>query len=223
MLEIALVAFTTFFATIGPIDTAAFFAALTPRRTRRERLWIAIKASLIATGLLLVFALFGEFALGVLGVSLAALKTAGGILLLLIGIDMVFARPSGAISATSPEREEASHRDDIAVFPLATPLIAGPGAMSAAILLMASVEGDPLLQSVVIAMLLAVMAITLGCLLLAVQVHDLFGVTAMAVVTRVFGILLAALAVQFLFEGLAGSGLLPGAVAPEAIGGPGAD
>lgn len=207
MLETALVAFTMFFATIGPIDTAAFFAALTPGMSRRERRILAIKACAIATGLLLLFVAVGDTVLGLLGVSLSALKAAGGVLLLLIAIDMVFARPSGATSATEPETKDAATRQDIAVFPLATPLIAGPGAMSGAIILTADAAGDPAILLVIVLALLAVMVLTLAFLLAAAQVHDFIGVTPISVIARVLGILLAAVAVQFLFDGLAGSGL----------------
>lgn len=209
MLQTAIVTFTTFFATIGPIDVAAIFAALTVDSTPRQRWVMALKGTAIATGILLAFALAGEALLGYLGISLAALRAAGGILLLLIGIDMVFARSSGGVSITEDESREARTQADISVFPLATPLIAGPGAMGAAILLMANTRGDWLLQATVIATLLGVLALTLLLLLGAAQVHRLLGVTGLHVITRVFGVLLSALAVQFLFDGIAASGLVP--------------
>jgi multiple antibiotic resistance protein len=135
---------------------------------------------------------------------------AGGILLLLIGIDMVFARPSGGTTTTDEEAREAETKQDISVFPLATPLIAGPGAMGAAILLMAGAEGEWVLQVTVVAALLVVLALTLVGLLVANKVQRLFGITGMQVISRVFGVLLSALAVQFIFDGIAGSGLLKG-------------
>ena len=207
MLETALVAFTTFFATIGPVDVAALFAALTPAATGAQRRSLAVKGTLIATVILLLFALFGNTVLDWLGISLPALRTAGGILLLLIAIDMVFARHSGAAWTTQDETLEAEQRQDISVFPLATPLIAGPGAMGAAILLTAQVRGDWILELAVIAGLLAVLAITLALLLIAGRVQKLLGVTGMNVITRVVGVLLAALAVQFIFDGVAASGM----------------
>lgn len=207
MLETALVAFTTFFATIGPVDVAALFAALTPAATASQRRAMAFKGMLIATAILLLFALFGNTVLEWLGISLPALRTAGGILLLLIAIDMVFARHSGAAWTTQDETVEAEQRQDISVFPLATPLIAGPGAMGAAILLTAQVRGDWVLELAVIAGLLAVLAITLVLLLMAGRVQKLLGVTGMNVITRVVGVLLAALAVQFIFDGVAASGM----------------
>lgn len=210
MFQTAIVTFTTFFATIGPIDVAAIFAALTVDSTPRQRWTMALKGTAIATGILLAFALAGEALLGYLGISLAALRAAGGILLLLIGIDMVFARASGGVSITEDESREARTQADISVFPLATPLIAGPGAMGAAILLMANTGGDWLLQATVIVTLLVVLALTLLLLLGAAHVHRLLGVTGLHVITRVFGVLLSALAVQFLFDGIAASGLVPG-------------
>ena len=207
MLETALVAFTTFFATIGPLDVTAMFAAMTPADAAQARRAMAIRGTIIATVILLAFALIGEQLLQRLGISLAALRVAGGILLLLIGIDMVFARDSGGTSATAEEAQEGANKADISVFPLATPLIAGPGAMGAAILLMADAEGDWLMQATVIVAMLAVLLLTLLGLLLANPVQRLFGVTGMHVISRVFGVLLTALAVQFVFDGIAQSGL----------------
>jgi multiple antibiotic resistance protein len=163
MLEIALVALTTFFATIGPVDVAAIFAGITHRNTPLERRRMAIRGWAIA-----------------------------------------------GISATREETDEAATKADISVFPLATPLLAGPGAMGAAILLMAESNGDTLLQAAVIGALLVIMLLSLALLLLAGQVSRLLGVTGLNVISRVVGVLLAALAVQFLFDGIAASGLIPG-------------
>jgi len=206
--DIAIVAFATFFATIGPVDVAAIFAALTTHATLKRKRIMALRGTLIAGAILILFALAGEWLLATLGISLAALRTAGGILLLLIGIDMVFARDSGGTTTTSEETQEATLKKDISVFPIATPLIAGPGAMGAAILLMADAEGNISQQIAVIAALLLVLLLTLVSLLLASRIHKLLGVTGMHVISRVMGILLAALAVQFIFDGIRKSGLL---------------
>lgn len=208
--EIAGVALATFFATIGPIDVAAMFAALTARQSPRQRRALALRGTLIGGGILVAFALAGESLLAGLGISLAALRAAGGILLLLIAIEMVFARTSGGTSTTDDETREASARDDIAVFPLATPLIAGPGSMGASILLMANQEGDVTGQAIVLASLLSIVLLTFVALLLAGRIQQLLGVTGMHVVTRVMGVLLSALAVQFIFDGIGNSGLLGG-------------
>ncbi len=206
-LELALVAFTTFFATIGPPDVALVFAALTGRMPPGRRWRQAVKATLVAAAVLAMFAAIGRPLLTYLGISLAALRTAGGILLLLIAIDLVFARSSGGTSTTSDEKSEAEVAEDVSVFPLATPLIAGPGAIGAVILLIANAEGDPAKIGAVAAALATVLAITLALMLAASQVQRLLGVTGVHVMTRVFGILLAALAVQFLFDGVIESGV----------------
>jgi multiple antibiotic resistance protein len=150
----------------------------------------------------------GEAMLRSFGISLPALRTAGGILLLLISVDMVFARPSGATSTTDEEENEAATREDIAVFPLATPLIAGPGAMGATILLLADAQGDFARQAMVVVALLAILLVTLICLVLASQLTRILGLTGLHVIGRVFGVLLAALAVQFIFDGILDSGLV---------------
>jgi multiple antibiotic resistance protein len=207
MMEIALKAFTTFFATIGPIEAAAVFAGLTSGMERERRRRIAVKATAIATVLLLFFTLAGQPLLRQLGVSIAALQTAGGIILLLIALDMIFARP-GQSKLTPPEDAEAHVKDDIAVFPLATPLLAGPGTMSAAMVMAANANGQPTQIGIVVGALLAVMVLTLLLLLVANTLDRVIGVTASRALMRVFGILLAAIAVQSTFNGLQASGLI---------------
>ncbi len=208
MLEFALTSFTTFFATVGPVETAVLFATLTPKMPQAERASIALRATAIASVLLLVFTLLGRPLLDELGVSIAALQTAGGIILLMIALDMIFAKPTSAFKLTQPEDEEAHTKDDIAVFPLAMPLLAGPGAMSAGILLAANTEGNPLALGATVGGLAAVMAITLILLLLSHQINHMIGITAQRVLMRVFGILLAAIAVQAVFNGLSASGVM---------------
>jgi len=208
MTETAVVALATFFATIGPIDVAAIFAALTAENTKQYRRLMAIQGTVIATVILLIFAIFGNALLSSMGISLAALSAAGGILLFLIGIEMVFARESSGTRPTSEEELEAASKQDISVFPIATPLIAGPGTMGAVILLMANAEGDLARQGIVIGSLLIILLVTFLSLLLASRIQVFFGVTGMGVISRVMGILLCALAIQFLFDGIALSGLL---------------
>ena len=210
MIETAVLSLTTFFATIGPLSLSAMFAALTATDTARRKRALAIRGSLIAAGILLAFALVGDYLLHGLGISLAALRIAGGIMLLLIGIEMVFARTSGGTSTTAEEEQEARGKTDISVFPLATPLIAGPGAMGATILLMANQQGNVTGQAIVVASLLAILALTLVSLLLASSIQKLLGVTGMHVITRIMGVLLSALAVQFMIDGIKQSGLLGG-------------
>ena len=214
MFEATSVAFATFFATVGPLDVAAVFAALTSAYSPARRRATAVKGVLIAAIVLVPFAFAGKGLLMAFGISLPALRTAGGILLLLMGIDMVFARHSGGTSTTPEEQQEAEGKQDISVFPLATPLLAGPGTIGAAILLMAEVNGAWHLQVAVVMSLIGVLLLTLLLLILSGLVNRLLGVTGMQVVTRVFGLLLCSLAVQFVFDGILGSGLVPGAVAP---------
>jgi multiple antibiotic resistance protein len=204
MLSSLLSGVTTFFATVGPVEAAVLFATLTPKMEREQRRSIALKATAIATGILLVFTLLGQPLLHQLGVSIAALQTAGGVILLLIAIDMVFAKPGSAFKLTPSEGAEAQAKDDIAVFPLATPLLAGPGAMSSGILLAANTGGAVGQLAVVVMALLIVMAITFALFLMAHDLNRLMGITAQRVLMRVFGILLAAIAVQAVFNGLNG-------------------
>ena len=210
MTEALIIAFTTFFATIGPVDVAVVYGALSREMTPDQRRRTAVRAVFLASCLLFAFALFGQILLDRLGISIPALRTAGGILLFLVGLDMVFARHSGVASTTPDEDREARERKDIAVFPLATPLIAGPGAIGAAILLMTNTGGDLYQQLAVMAALGVVLLLTLLLLLVSGQVHRLLGVTGMNVVSRIFGVLLTALAVQFVFDGIKESGLFLG-------------
>ena len=208
MIETAGIALATFFATIGPLDVAAIFAALTTSSDATHRRSMAIRGTLIGAAILLLFALVGEVLLTSFGISLAAFRTAGGILLLLIGIDMVFARSSGGTSTTDEEEREAAIKEDISAFPIGMPLVAGPGAMSATILLMANTEGDLVLKAIVIGSLLVILLVTFISMLLAGQLQRLLGVTGMHVIARIFGVLLCALAVQFIFDGIQQSGLI---------------
>lgn len=207
MLNTFLVALATLFATVGVADIAFIFAALTKDNTPRERFVLATRGVVIATAILLIFAFIGNAVLDVFGITLPALRTAGGILLLLIAIDMVFARHSGATGTTSEEEAESRQRNDISVFPLAMPLLSGPGAISAAILLTTGARSDAEFWIVIVAILLIMLA-AWATLLLAIPIQRLLGITGLAVVSRVVGILLAALAVQFLFDGIKASGLL---------------
>jgi multiple antibiotic resistance protein len=208
MIETFFTAFATFFAVIGPVDTAVILASMTPNMTRAERRGIAARAVLIATIIILLFTLFGGPVLRQLGVSLAALQTAGGIILFMIALEMTLAKRPGPSAALSPKESEetedkAERHAEIAVFPFATPLIAGPGAMTSAIVLAAGTRGDLTLLTAVVGAILAVMLVTLLLLLVAQEVHHVIGVTARKVIVRVFGVLLAALAVQSIFNGLA--------------------
>jgi multiple antibiotic resistance protein len=207
-LDSFLLALSTFFATIGPADLVLVFAALTEKMTTKERRVMALRGTLIATGILVFFAVFGDPLLKLFGITIPALRIAGGVLLLLISIDMVFARHSGGTGTTPEEENEAKKRPDISVFPLATPLIAGPGAISAMILL-ATPQGIFTLGWLeVIAGMLAIMVVCYAAMLVAIPIQRILGITGLAVVSRVVGVLLAALAIQFLIDGIKTAGLL---------------
>jgi MarC family membrane protein len=205
-----LLALSTFFATLGPADLILVYAALTERSTRAERQQFALRGALVATGILVFFAVFGQPLLSLFGITLPALRIAGGVLLLLISIDMVFARHSGGTGTTREEEDEARSRPDISVFPLATPLIAGPGAISATILL-ASPEGlFTFGWAVVLLALLLILVLCYLAMLVAIPIQRLLGLTGLAVVSRVVGVLLAALAMQFLIDGIKAAALFGG-------------
>ncbi|HHY51033.1 MAG TPA: NAAT family transporter [Alphaproteobacteria bacterium] len=209
MVNTFLVALATLFATVGVADIAFIFAALTKDNTPRERFRIATRGVLIAAAILVAFGFIGTGVLDVFGITIPALRTAGGILLLLIAIDMVFARHSGATGTTTEEEVEARGRADISVFPLAMPLLAGPGAISTMVLLTTS-AASPVDYWLVFVALAIIMATAWVTLLLAIPIQRLLGLTGLAVVSRIAGILLAALAVQFLFDGVRTSGIISG-------------
>ena len=209
-LDVFLLALSTFFATIGPADLVLVYAALTEKSTQAERRLMALRGTLIATGIMLFFAVFGEAMLKLFGITLPALRIAGGVLLLLISIDMVFARHSGGTGTTPEEETEARTRHDISVFPLATPLIAGPGAISGVILLSTAQGAFTAGWLLVVAAMLLILGLCYLSMLVAIPIQRLLGITGLAVVSRVVGVLLAALSIQFLLDGIKASGLLGG-------------
>ena len=194
--------FITLMVVLDPVGTSAVFAALTPDMDARQRRYTAEKATMLSTLILVVFAFLGAKLLAAMGVSLAAFRIAGGLMLFFLAIDMVFARPSGFRSSTAAENRETEERHDITVFPLAFPLIAGPGAMTTVVLLMGRANGNPLQVMSVLAVLLTVLVVVLVLLYTASAVRTILGVTGSNVITRVLGIILAALAVQFVLDGL---------------------
>lgn len=206
MIAILIDSFVIFGVVVDPVGTAVIFATLTHDWSRREQREAARRGVAVAAALLLVFAFGGVPLLRALGISLAAFHIAGGILLFLLAIDMAFARPSGIHAPTPPEREEARRRDDVAVFPLAFPLLAGPGALTSAVLLVGR-AGSPLTAALVIAALAVVLGLTLVALLFAARLSRLLGISGANVISRVLGLILAALAAQFVLDGLASNGL----------------
>lgn len=192
----------TLLVTIDPIGTAPMFVGLTAGHTSAERRRVALRGVAIAAGVLLGFALVGELLLGALGIELAAFRIAGGVLLLLLSIDMVMVRHSGLRTTTESEEQESGQRADISVFPLAIPLVAGPGAMTSVVLLMSEAGGALAPSLVVLCELALVLTLTLVCFLSAGKLMKVLGITGVNVVTRVAGLLLAALAVQFGIDGV---------------------
>jgi multiple antibiotic resistance protein len=202
--------FVALFVIIDPIGTAALFVGLTRGLTEPAGRRVAYRAVLIAGILLLIFAFGGNALLRGLAIGLPAFRIAGGVLLFLVAVDMVFARSSGVRALTAQESQEVDPSHDISVFPLAIPLIAGPGALTTMVLLMGQAGADPLARASVILMLALVLAITLGFLLMATRIVRLLGTTGVNVVSRVLGVLLAAVATQLVLDGLvSGLGLRP--------------
>ena len=200
--ELAATALATLVVAFGPVETAAVFGALTAGVHRPERLRLARKAVLIGGGVLLVFALAGLNVLSALHITLDAFRVAGGILLLIQARDLIFADRGGHGALTPREEREALRPGDIAVFPLAFPLIAGPATLTAVVLLMGQTEGEPLHAAVVIGCTVACLAVTYLCLLATEVLHRVLKTTGVNVVARLSGMILAALAVQFIFDGL---------------------
>jgi len=189
-------AFVTLFVVIDPIGLAPLFIALTKGMPNTQRRSIALRACLLSLGLLTLFGLLGESVLGFIGILLPAFQIAGGILLFLTALDMLFER------RTKRRKGQASAADDPSVFPLATPLIGGPGAIATMILLTGQVENDWGALLAVHLVMLAVLVVVFIFFLLAGPMERLMGDTGINVVTRLLGMLLAALSVQFVIDGI---------------------
>jgi multiple antibiotic resistance protein len=201
VIELFLSAFVTFLVVIDPPGCAPIFAGLTREATAAQRRSMALRASAIAAGILLFFGLLGEDLLRTLGISLAAFRIAGGIMLFLIALDMVFERRTKRREDRAQEVSADPEHDDVSVFPMAIPMIAGPGSIASIMLLMARSEGlDESL--VVLAALGAVLLLTLIALLAAGWLMRLLGHRTEAMLTRLLGVILAALAAQFVIDGI---------------------
>ncbi len=196
-------AFITLLVIIDPVAVVPMFVALTRNESQAYKHRTALKATVIATILLLTFAFTGDKLLDAMSISEPAFRIAGGFLLLLAAIEMVIARPSGIRSTTGDEAAEAAHREDISVFPLAIPLIAGPGALTSIVVLMRQAEAISSTATLgVLIILIVILGITYLSLLVGDQLLKLLGVTGTNVLTRVFGIILAALAIQYIINGI---------------------
>ncbi|HRP35000.1 MAG TPA: MarC family protein [Gammaproteobacteria bacterium] len=201
MTEQLIKTFIIFFVVIEPVSLVPMFGALTRGGEPGYRTRMAWKSVAISAGIFIVFALAGDWLLRLLGISVSAFKIAGGVLLFLLAVDMVLARESGLRSTTVREQEEARYREDISVFPLAFPLITGPGALATLLLLTAD-TANYIEFSLVLGMGLLALAVTLAFLLLTQPLMRVMGVTGGTVVSRLLGVVLAALAVQYMVDGV---------------------
>ncbi len=196
-------AFATLFVVIDPPGLVPLFIALTQGMDNARRRAMAQRACIIATIMLMLFGLIGEALLGFIGISMPAFRIAGGILLFLTALDMLFERRT--------QRREGQHADpdhDPSVFPLATPLIAGPGAIATMILLVGQSGPGWIGTIAIMALLLVMMLATFLFLLASPPLERLLGRTGTIVITRLLGMLLAALSVQFVIDGIKGTGLI---------------
>jgi len=194
--------FVLFFVVIEPVSMVPLFGAMTRGGEPGYRRKMAIKSVAISAGILIIFALLGDYLLQVLRVSVNSFKIAGGLLLFMLSVDMVFARQSGLRSTTVREQDEARYRDDISVFPMAFPLIAGPGMLATLLLVIVEARGNPLEFAIIMGVVVLVLLLTLVLLLATTPIMRVLGVTGANVISRLLGVVLAALAVQYVVDGV---------------------
>ena len=201
MIELFVSSLITFFVVIDPPGCAPIYAGLSSGASPLQRRSMAIRAVGVASAILFVFALVGEKLLHGLGISLASFRIAGGIMLFLIALEMVFEKRTQRREDRAAEVAADPHVEDVSIFPMAMPMIAGPGSIATVMLLMARTNG---LQAslVVLAAMVTILLLTLLALLAAGPLMRLLGTRIEAVITRLLGVLLAALAVQFVMDGL---------------------
>ncbi|MEP2236099.1 MAG: MarC family protein [Alteripontixanthobacter sp.] len=204
MTELFISAFITLFVVIDPPGCAPIYAGLTKGATSAQARTMAIRACVIAAIILLIFALFGEDLLGALHIELDAFRIAGGLMLFFIAFEMVFEKRTQRREDRAEKVAADPEVEDVSVFPMAMPMLAGPGAIAAVMLLMNEAEGTE--QTLVILGALAlVLLLTMVALIGARPLMRLFGARVEAVITRLLGVLLAALAAQYIIDGLRGS------------------
>ena len=201
MIELFGSALVTFLVIIDPPGCAPIFASLTAGTSAAHRRAMAIRSSLIAWAILMFFALLGGPLLHGLGISLASFRIAGGIMLLIIALDMVFERRTARRESRAHSIEGTPEAEDISVFPMAIPMITGPGSIASAMLWVSRAE-DPAHIAVVLAAITVVILITMATLLAAGPLMRLIGEKMEAMITRILGVILAALAAQFIVDGL---------------------
>jgi len=202
--DAALQASVTLFVTVDPLGLAPLFLSLTAGLKAAEQRFVAILAVTIAAGILIFFTLAGEWLLQVLGVGLPAFRVAGGILLFVIAFEMLFDQRQTRKQETAERIASSEELRTLAAFPLAMPLIAGPGAITACMLLAANADGDPVALAALLGLILAMCGLTLLLFLLAAPLNRALGVVGRVVLVRFFGIITAALAVQFVADGVRG-------------------
>jgi multiple antibiotic resistance protein len=201
MIELFGSALVTFLVIIDPPGCAPIFASLTRGATPNQRRSMAIRSSLIAWAILMFFALLGRPMLHALGISLASFRIAGGIMLFFIAIDMVFERRTERREKRAEEIQRTPEVEDISVFPMAIPMIAGPGSIASAMLWVSRAD-MPAQVVVVLSAITTVMLLTAVTLLAAGPLMRLIGEKVEAMITRILGVILAALATQFIVDGL---------------------
>ena len=189
------------FTIVDPVGLAPVVLALTAGMSPAERTLVIFRATIIAGIVIAIFGVFGQFIFSSLGVTSEAFSIAGGALLFLVAFDMIFGRQSGA-RETARETREARTREDISVFPLAIPMIAGPGTITTIILLVSNAGTDPLQLSLVALAALITLAASLVTMLVSAQIQKRIGATGILVLSRVLGMLLAAVALQFILNGI---------------------
>ena len=204
MIELFVSSVITFFVVIDPPGCAPIFAGLTAGVPTTHSRAMAIRAVLVAGAILVIFALFGQDILAALGISLDSFRIAGGIMLFLIALEMVFEKRTQRREDRAQKMIEAHEVDDISIFPMAMPMIAGPGSMASVMLLMSKGHGIER-TLVILGALGTILMLTLLALLLAAPLMKFLGAKIEAVVTRLLGVLLAALAAQFVIDGVKGS------------------
>jgi len=204
MMELFLSAFVTLFVVIDPPGCAPIFYGLTAQASAVQRRRMAIRAVVVSTFILVGFAAVGEDLLRALGISMSAFRIAGGIMLFVIAIDMVFEKRTQRREDRAQKIRETPKIEDVSIFPMAMPMIAGPGSIATVMLLMARAHG-PEANIVVFAALAANLLLMLAALLAIGPIMRVFGGQVEAVITRLLGVILAALAVQFVLDGLEGS------------------
>ena len=204
MLELYLLVFMSFFVIIDPIGNTAIYLGLSAKHTDAQRKAMAMKAMWVAMGILSLFAFFGAGLLGYFGISMAAFKIAGGLLFMRTAFQMVFETDDNALSEA--EGREAKKNQDIAVFPMATPLTAGPGSMGLIVMYMGDAK-TVMEQTVIMGGMLSVIMVSGLCLYLGSTITRFFGITAINVMNRILGVLLCALSIQFILNGIVESGI----------------